>query len=89
MDYNIEQSSSSDIINIKWTQKNPSEPKKQKKKRNKISPTNTIPAKESKNVGSSYKPYVFTKKIYIYKDRLLYLNRETSNIYMEYDYIPQ
>ena len=48
MDYNIEQSSSSDIKNIKWTQKNPSEPKKQKKKKNKISPTNVIPAKDTK-----------------------------------------
>ena len=48
MDYNIEQSSSSDINNIKWTQKNPSEPKKQKKKKNKISPTNVIPTKEIK-----------------------------------------
>ena len=48
MDYNIEQSSSSDIKNIKWTQKNHSEPKKQKKKKNKISSTNVIPTKETK-----------------------------------------
>ena len=43
-DYNIEKSSSSDIKNIKWTQKNPvdpDEPKNKKKKRN-TSPINII-----------------------------------------------
>ncbi len=43
-DYKIEQSSSSDINNIKWTQKNPvdpDKPKNKKKKRN-TSPTNII-----------------------------------------------
>ncbi len=32
MDYNIEQSSSADIKNIKWTHKNPKDTKKSKKK---------------------------------------------------------
>ena len=32
MDYNIEQSSSADIKNIKWTQKNPKDTEKSKKK---------------------------------------------------------
>jgi len=32
MDYNIEQSSSADIKNIKWTQKNPKDIEKSKKK---------------------------------------------------------
>ena len=41
MDYNIEQSSSADIKNIKWTQKNPTDPDKPKKKKKKqTSPTN-------------------------------------------------
>lgn len=63
MDYNIEQSSSSDIKNIKWTQKNPSEPKKQKKKRNKISPTNTIPVKESKRNQPAHKVFKIEENI--------------------------
>ena len=42
-DYNIEQSSSADIKNIKWSQKNPKETiSKKKKKARKISPTNII-----------------------------------------------
>ena len=42
-DYNIEKSSSKNINNIKWTQKNPSETEKSKKKNTKkISPTNII-----------------------------------------------
>ena len=49
MDYNIEQSSSADIKNIKWTQKNPTDPDKPKKKKKKqTSPTNVIPAKDTK-----------------------------------------
>ncbi len=42
-DYNIEQSSSSDIKNIKWSQKNPKDAEIKKKKRTrKISPLNII-----------------------------------------------
>lgn len=43
-DYNKEKSSSADLKNIKWTQKNPNEPEKpkNKKKRKEISPTNII-----------------------------------------------
>ncbi|HEY5735679.1 MAG TPA: hypothetical protein VIS47_03895 [Nitrosopumilus sp.] len=43
-DYNKEKSSSADTNNIRWTQKNPSEPEKIKNKRKtkKISPTNII-----------------------------------------------
>jgi len=42
-DFNISQSSSSDLSNIKWTKKNPTEPKKSKsKKKAKISPSNII-----------------------------------------------
>ena len=49
MDYNIEQSSSTDIKNIKWTKKNTVDPEKQKKKKKKqISPTNIIPTKTTK-----------------------------------------
>jgi len=43
VDFNIAQSSSSDLSNIKWTKKNPIEPKKSKsKKKAKISPSNII-----------------------------------------------
>jgi len=45
-DYNIAQSSSSDINNIKWTKKNSDKPDKPKnKKKTKISPSNIIYAK--------------------------------------------
>jgi len=42
-DYNIEQSSSSDINNIKWTKKDTSENKPKSRKKKAISPTNIIP----------------------------------------------
>jgi len=50
MDYNIEQSSSADIKNIKWTQKNPKDTEKSKKKKRtrKISPLNIIYAQKTK-----------------------------------------
>ena len=42
-EYNIEQSSSQDTKNIKWTQKSPYDTEKQRKKKTKkISPTNII-----------------------------------------------
>lgn len=45
-DYNKEQSSSSNVNNIKWTKKNPTSDEKPKKnKKQKISPTNIIPSK--------------------------------------------
>ncbi|KFM22012.1 hypothetical protein AAA799B03_00350 [Marine Group I thaumarchaeote SCGC AAA799-B03] len=49
MDYNIEQSSSTDIKNIKWTKKNTTDPNKSKKKNKKqISSTNIILTKTTK-----------------------------------------
>ena len=49
MDYNIEQSSSVDIKNIKWTKKNSADPNKPKKKKKKqISPINIIKTKTTK-----------------------------------------
>jgi len=50
-DYNIEQSSSSDIKNIKWTQKNSVDTEKSKNKKKtakKISPSNIIYTKKTK-----------------------------------------
>ena len=48
-DYNKEQSSSSDVKNIKWTQKDPVDQDKPKKKRKrKISATNIISNKKNK-----------------------------------------
>jgi len=42
-DYNIERSSSTDIKNIKWSQKNPKDAEiKKKKRKRKISPLNII-----------------------------------------------
>jgi len=53
-DYNIEKSSSSDIKNIKWSQKNPLDTEKPKKKKtgktSKISATNIIYTDETKKV---------------------------------------
>lgn len=49
-DYNKEKSSSADIKNIKWTQKNPIDTEKlknEKKMKRKISPLNIIPANEN------------------------------------------
>jgi hypothetical protein len=43
VDFNVARSSSSDMSNIKWTKKNPADPKKSKsKKKAKISPSNII-----------------------------------------------
>jgi len=48
-DYNKEQSSSSNVKNIKWTQKDPVDQNKPKKKiKKKISATNIIPNSENK-----------------------------------------
>ena len=48
-DYNKEQSSSSNTKNIKWTQKDPTDKSKTKKKiKKKISPSNIIPQRENK-----------------------------------------
>ena len=41
-DYNIAQSSSSDIKNIQWSQKNPANPEKPKKKKSKNFPSTNI-----------------------------------------------
>ena len=53
-DYNIEKSSSSDLKNIKWSQKNPTDTEKPKKKKtgktSKISATNIIYTDETKKV---------------------------------------
>ncbi len=52
-DYNIEKSSSSDIKNIKWTQKNPVDTDKSKNKKKtakKISPLNIIYTHKTKKV---------------------------------------
>ncbi|MCV0400618.1 MAG: hypothetical protein K5777_01350 [Nitrosopumilus sp.] len=50
-DYNKEQSSSSDRNNIKWTQKNPTNNEKPKKKnKQKISPLNTIQIQKNEKV---------------------------------------
>ena len=58
VDFNIAQSSSSDMSNIKWTKKNVSETKKQKsKKKAKISPSNIIYA-ETKVESSAEKVFI-------------------------------
>ena len=58
-DYKIEKSSSSDINNIKWTQKNPVEPDKQKKKNTKnISPLNIIYTSKTKKIKPSMKKFI-------------------------------
>ena len=54
-DYNIEKSSSSDINNIKWSQKNPvdtEKPKNKKKASKNTSSTNIIYAQKTKKVES-------------------------------------
>jgi len=73
-DYNIEQSSSSDFKNIKWTKKNPLDEKpKNPKKTKKISPTNTI-VKQNKTANPP------VKKIYKIKNDSVddNLNNNTS-----------
>ncbi|EIJ66690.1 hypothetical protein BD31_I1103 [Candidatus Nitrosopumilus salaria BD31] len=58
VDFNIAQSSSSDMSNIKWTKKNASETKKQKsKKKAKISPSNIIYT-ETKVESSAEKVFI-------------------------------
>ena len=58
VDFNIAQSSSSDMSNIKWTKKNVSETKKQKsKKKAKISPSNIIYT-ETKAESSTEKVFI-------------------------------
>ena len=58
VDFNIAQSSSSDMSNIKWTKKNVSETKKQKsKKKAKISPSNIIYT-ETKSESSAEKVFI-------------------------------
>ena len=52
-DYNIAQSSSSDINNIQWTKKDPSENKPKLRKKKAISPTNIIPNQKIKEDSSS------------------------------------
>jgi len=48
-DYNIEKSSSTDIKNIKWSQKNPKDAEiKKKRRRRKISPLNIIYTQKTK-----------------------------------------
>lgn len=55
-DYNIERSSSVDVKNIKWTQKNPVDPDKPKKKNTKqTSPINIILAKNTKTSSNAQK----------------------------------
>lgn len=56
MDYNIEQSSSTDIKNIKWTKKNTVDPDKPKKKKKKqTSPINIIPTKTPSDTQRIFK----------------------------------
>ena len=64
-DYKIEKSSSSDINNIKWTQKNPVEhdkPKKKKTTRN-TSPLNIIYASKTKKIKPSMKKLIKIEEI--------------------------
>ncbi len=63
-DYKIEKSSSSDINNIKWTQKNPVEPDKQKKKNTRnISPLNIIYTSKTKKIKPSIKKLIKIEEI--------------------------
>ena len=54
-DYNIERSSSSDINNIKWTQKNPVDTGKSKNKKStkNTSPSNIIYAQNTQKISES------------------------------------
>ena len=48
-DYNKEKSSSADLKNITWTQKNPTDTEKPRNKnKKKISPSNILPSKKTK-----------------------------------------
>ena len=64
-DYKIEKSSSSDINNIKWTQKNPVEPDKPKKKKTtrNISPLNIIYTSKTKKIKPSIKKLIKIEEI--------------------------
>lgn len=61
-DYNIEQSSSSDLKNIKWTKKNPLDKKPKNAKKTKKIPSTNIVKKQNQSVA----PIV--KKIYKIKN---------------------
>jgi hypothetical protein len=51
-DYNKKKSSSTDVNNITWTQKNPTDPDKPRnKKKKKISPLNILPSTNSINTS--------------------------------------
>ena len=55
-EYTIKKSSSADIKNIKWSQKNPKDPEKSKKKKSKkTSPTNIVYTENKKSVGKIFK----------------------------------
>ena len=57
-DYNKEKSSSSDVNNITWTQKKPTDPEKPRNKnKKKISPTNIIYSKNKKPLKTIEKIY--------------------------------
>jgi|APSaa5957512535_1039671.scaffolds.fasta_scaffold140898_2 hypothetical protein len=58
-DYNIEQSSSSDINNIQWTKKDPSENKPKLRKKKAIPSTNIIPNQKIKEENSSSVEKIF------------------------------
>ncbi|QDI88137.1 hypothetical protein Nisw_00630 [Candidatus Nitrosopumilus sp. SW] len=63
-DYNIERSSSTDLKNIIWTKKNPTDPDKPKKKNNKqTSPTNIIHSKNTKIISKTPKIFKIEEKM--------------------------
>lgn len=77
MDYNIERSSSTDIKNIKWTQKNTTDhqnPKKKKKKQ--TSPTNIISSKNTKTP----KTFKIEDKINISKKKKTLKKAQSSSL---------
>ena len=81
MDYNIEQSSSTDIKNIKWTQKNPTDPDKPKKKKKKqISPTNIIPTKNTKTSSDTQKVFKIEDKINTSKKKKIKKRAQNSSL---------
>ena len=81
MDYNIERSSSTDIKNIKWTQKNTSDhqnPKKKKKKQ--TSPTNIISSKNTKTRTKTPKTFKIEDKINISKKKKTLKKAQSSSL---------
>jgi len=70
-DYNIEQSSSTDVNNIKWTKKIQTEHKPKTKKKKTISPTNIIPNQQIKETSTS------VEKIFKVKENIL--SEKTKN----------